>query len=48
MECDRIGTFNSLNSLIVNTRIGYRKEGWEISIDALNLFDQDDRDIKYF
>ena len=47
MECDRIGTFNSLNSVIVNAWIGYRKEGWEISIDVLNPFDQDDRDIKY-
>lgn len=48
MECDRTETFNSLNSFIVNARIGYRKEDWEISIDVLNLFDQDDRDIKYF
>ncbi|MGC6458093.1 MAG: TonB-dependent receptor [Akkermansiaceae bacterium] len=45
---EETGTFNSLNSFIVNARIGYRKEDWEISIDVLNLFDQYDRDIEYF
>ena len=42
------GTFNSQSSFIVNSRLGYRRENWEISLDVLNLFDRDDRDIESF
>lgn len=42
------GTVESLDSFIVNARLGYRRDSWEVSLDCLNLFDQDDRDIEYF
>ena len=42
------GSVESLDSFIVNARVGYRRENWEVSVDVLNLFDQDDRDIEYF
>ena len=42
------GSVESLDSFIVNARLGYRRHDWEISLDCLNLFDQGDRDIEYF
>lgn len=42
------GSVESLDSFIVNARLGYRRDSWEVSLDCLNLFDQDDRDIEYF
>jgi hypothetical protein len=42
------GSEESRASLQVNTRIGYRKNDWEISLDCLNLLDRDDNDIEYF
>jgi hypothetical protein len=41
-------TFESQSSFIVNSRLGYRRDDWEVSLDVLNLFDRDDRDIEYF
>lgn len=42
------GTIESRSSFIVNSRLGYRRPDWEVSLDVLNLFDRDDRDIEYF
>jgi len=42
------GSEESRASLQVNTRVGYRKNDWEVSIDCLNLLDRDDNDIEYF
>ncbi len=42
------GSEESRASLQVNTRIGYRKNDWEISLDCLNLLDRDDNDIEYY
>jgi hypothetical protein len=35
-------------SLQINTRIGYRKNDWEVSLDCLNVLDRKDNDIEYF
>jgi hypothetical protein len=35
-------------SFQVNSRIGYRKNDWEVSLDCLNLLDRRDNDIEYF
>ncbi|RYD32494.1 MAG: TonB-dependent receptor [Verrucomicrobiaceae bacterium] len=42
------GSEESRASLQVNTRIGYRKNDWEISLDCLNLLDRKDNDIEYY
>jgi len=42
------GSEESRASLQVNTRIGYRKNNWEVSLDCLNLLDRKDNDIEYF
>ena len=42
------GSEESRASLQVNTRIGYRKNDWEVSLDCLNLLDRDDNDIEYY
>ncbi|WAC18091.1 TonB-dependent receptor plug domain-containing protein [Luteolibacter sp. SL250] len=42
------GSEESRASLQVNTRIGYRKNDWEVSLDCLNLLDRKDNDIEYF
>lgn len=38
----------SQESLQVNARVGYNWENLSLSLDVLNLFDRDDRDIEYF
>ncbi len=42
------GSEESRASFQVNTRIGYRKNDWEVSLDCLNLLDRDDNDIEYY
>lgn len=42
------GSEKSRASFQVNTRIGYRKNDWEVSLDCLNLLGRDDNDIEYF
>ncbi len=42
------GSEESRASLQINTRIGYRKNDWEVSLDCLNLLDRKDNDIEYF
>lgn len=42
------GSKESRASLQVNTRIGYRKSDWELSLDCLNLLDRKDNDIEYY
>jgi len=42
------GSIESKDSLMVNGRIGFRKDNWEVALDILNLFDRDDNDIEYF
>jgi hypothetical protein len=42
------GSEESRASFQVNTRIGYRKNNWEVSLDCLNLLDREDNDIEYF
>lgn len=42
------GAIESDSSLLVNGRVGYRKEDWEVSIDVLNIFDREDNDIEYY
>jgi len=42
------GSEESRASFQVNTRIGYRKNDWEVSLDCLNVLDRKDNDIEYF
>jgi len=42
------GSIDSDSSFLVNGRIGYRQEDWEVSLDVLNIFDEKDNDIEYF
>ncbi|TGD75497.1 TonB-dependent receptor [Mangrovimicrobium sediminis] len=42
------GSVESDSSSLVNLRLGYRWEHWEVTLDALNLLDSDDHDIDYF
>ncbi|MGE9267825.1 MAG: TonB-dependent receptor, partial [Verrucomicrobiales bacterium] len=42
------GSVESKSSLQLNSRLGYRWEDWEVSLDVLNLLDRDDRDIEYY
>lgn len=42
------GTIESKESIMANVRFGYRREGWEVALDVLNLLDRDDNDIEYF
>ncbi|YCM43703.1 TonB-dependent receptor plug domain-containing protein [Verrucomicrobiaceae bacterium 227] len=42
------GRIQSDSSFLVNGRIGYRKEDWEVSLDVLNIFDERDNDIEYY
>ena len=42
------GSVESRQSFQVNTRVGYRKNDWEISLECLNLLGRDDNDIEYF
>ena len=38
----------SSSSFLVNGRLGYRKEDWEVSLDVLNILDEKDNDIEYY
>jgi TonB-dependent Receptor Plug Domain len=40
-------SLKSQDSFIVNARLGYRWDQWELSADCLNLLDRNDRDIEY-
>ncbi|MEM7011775.1 MAG: TonB-dependent receptor plug domain-containing protein [Verrucomicrobiota bacterium] len=42
------GSIESKDAFQVNARVGYRKDNWEIALEALNLLDADDNDIEYF
>ncbi|GAA5496600.1 hypothetical protein Rhal01_02785 [Rubritalea halochordaticola] len=42
------GSVKSDESFIVNARVGYRKENWEVSLDVLNVLDRNDNDIEYY
>jgi TonB dependent receptor len=42
------GSVDSRQSWQVNSRVGWRKNDWEIALDCLNLLDRDDNDIEYF
>lgn len=45
---EETGSVESDSSFLVNGRVGYRKEDWEVSLDVLNIFDSADNDIEYF
>lgn len=38
----------SRDSLVFNARVGYRKETWDVYVEALNLFNTEANDIEYF
>jgi hypothetical protein len=42
------GQVEADSSFLVNGRVGYRKEQWEVSVDVLNIFDSEDNDIEYY
>lgn len=42
------GSVKSGDSSVLNLRVGYRLERWELKLDVLNLLDSDDHDIDYF
>ena len=42
------GSVNSRPSWQVNTRVGYRKNDWEVALECLNLLDRHDNDIEYY
>ncbi len=42
------GSVESKSSLILNGRIGYRLDTWEIALDVLNILNRKDNDIEYF
>lgn len=42
------GSEKSRASLQLNTRLGYRKNDWEVAVDCLNLLDRKDNDIEYY
>ena len=42
------GSEESRASFQVNSRIGYRKDDWEISLDCLNVLGRKDNDIEYY
>ncbi|MBC7980024.1 MAG: TonB-dependent receptor plug domain-containing protein [Armatimonadetes bacterium] len=42
------GSVESRQSFQVNSRVGYRKNDWEVAVDVLNLLGRDDNDIEYF
>ena len=42
------GSVESSASFQVNSRIGYRKNDWEVSVDCLNLLGRKDNDIEYY
>lgn len=42
------GSIESKDAFQVNARVGYRRNSWEVALEALNLFDAEDNDIEYF
>ncbi len=42
------GSIESKDAFQVNAVVGYRRDQWEVALEALNLFDADDNDIEYF
>ncbi len=42
------GQVESKDSLMVNGRIGYRQDSWEVGLDILNILDRNDNDIEYY
>lgn len=42
------GSVESKDSIILNGRVGYRRDNWEVALDILNLLDRDDNDIEYY
>lgn len=42
------GEVESKDSLMVNGRIGYRRDSWEVGLDILNILDRNDNDIEYY
>ncbi len=42
------GKIESQDAFQLNARVGYRKERWEVALEALNLLDADDNDIEYY
>jgi hypothetical protein len=44
---DESGDAKSGDAFQLNARVGHRKAGWELALEALNLFDSNDNDIQY-
>lgn len=42
------GEIESRDSLMLNGRVGYRRDNWEVALDILNILDREDNDIEYF
>ncbi|MFT3990299.1 MAG: TonB-dependent receptor plug domain-containing protein [Luteolibacter sp.] len=42
------GSEESRANFQVNSRVGYRKNDWEVSLDCLNVLDRKDNDIEYY
>jgi outer membrane receptor for Fe3+-dicitrate len=42
------GSVESRPNWQVNTRLGYRRDHWEVALDCLNLLGRNDNDIEYF
>ncbi len=42
------GSVESKDAFQLNARVGYRRNQWEVALEALNLLDADDNDIEYF
>jgi outer membrane receptor protein involved in Fe transport len=42
------GSITGQSSTLVNLRVGWRSEHWELALDVINLFDEADNDIEYY
>ena len=42
------GSVESQQNWQVSARVGYRKAGWEVAVDCLNLLGRNDNDIEYY
>ncbi len=42
------GSIESKDSFMLNGRVGFRKNNWEVGLDVLNFLDRDDNDIEYY
>lgn len=45
---EETGQVRSQTSFLLNGRLGYRKDDWEVSLDVLNILNERDNDIEYF